>query len=116
MAQFSIRPVLPTEVDILLGFIQELAAYEKLSSAVVASPEKLRRSLFGRNRFVQAVIARLDDEPVSFALYFCNYSTFLAKPGIYLEDLYVKPSHRSQGLGKALLQHVARDAVRIGAG
>ncbi len=62
------------------------------------------------------MIARVDEEPIGFALYFCNYSTFLAKPGIYLEDLYVRPSYRGQGLGKALLQHVARDAVRIGAG
>jgi RimJ/RimL family protein N-acetyltransferase len=116
MPLLTINPVLPTEVDLLLEFIQELADYEKLSSSVVATPEQLRRSLFGRNRFVQAIIARIDSEPVGFALYFCNYSTFLAKPGLYLEDLYVRPAHRGQGLGKALLKFIARDAVRIGAG
>lgn len=104
------------DVDILLEFIKELAEYEKLSDAVVGTATELRRTLFGARPFAASVIARLDGNPVGFALFFFNYSTFLARPGIYLEDLFVRPAHRGAGVGKALLRHVASEAVRIGAG
>jgi GNAT superfamily N-acetyltransferase len=85
--------------------------YEKLEHAVVATQEVLRRTLFGERRYAEALIARLDGEPVGFALYFHNFSTFVGKPGLYLEDLFVEPAHRGKGIGKALLQHLAAIAV-----
>ena len=116
MPTLTITDAVPGDVDLLLEFIKELAEYEKLSHAVVGTAAELRRSLFGARPYASAVIARVDDEPVGFALFFFNYSTFLTKPGTYLEDLFVRPTHRGKGYGKALLKHVARTAVRIGAG
>ncbi|HLK13951.1 MAG TPA: GNAT family N-acetyltransferase [Fimbriimonadaceae bacterium] len=112
----TIADATANDVEVILGFIQELAQYERLAHACVATSMELRRTLFGQHRFAGAVIARLDDEPVGYALFFFNYSTFLAKPGIYLEDLYVQPKHRGNGVGKALLKNVAAQAIKVGAG
>jgi RimJ/RimL family protein N-acetyltransferase len=112
----SITEAAAEDAPLLLQFILELAEYEKLSHAVVGTATELRRTLFGVDKYARAVVARLDEEPVGFALYFFNYSTFLARPGVYLEDLYVRPAHRSKGIGKALLKRVASEALRIGAG
>jgi GNAT superfamily N-acetyltransferase len=105
-----LSPASESDVPLILRFIKELAEYEKLSKACVATEELLRDSLFGKVRHAEAVIARYGDEPAGFALFFHNYSTFLARPGIYLEDLYVVPHLRGHGIGKTLLAHVAQIA------
>lgn len=107
-----------TEMDIplILGFIRKLADYEKLSHQVVANEGQLRDNLFGARPFAEVILAYLGDEPVGFALFFHNFSTFLARPGIYLEDLFVDPPHRGKGIGKALLIHIAKLAKQRGCG
>ena len=107
----EIAPAVEPDVPLLLRFIRDLAAYEKLAHEVRATEEGLRRTLFGERPYAEALVARLAAEPVGFALFFHNYSTFLGKPGIYLEDLFVQPAHRKKGIGKALLQRLAAVAV-----
>jgi len=107
-----------SDVPLLLRFIRDLAVYEKLSHQVTATEDGLRRTLFGARPYAEALIARQDGAPVGFALFFHNYSTFLGKPGLYLEDLFVEPAHRGQGVGKALLRRLAaltleRDCGRL---
>ena len=110
------RPATEADVPTLLGFIRELAAYEKLAHEVMATDEKLRATLFGPRQFAEALIACADGEPVGFALFFHNYSTFLARPGLYLEDLYVRPAYRGRSFGRLLLTTIARIAVERGCG
>jgi GNAT superfamily N-acetyltransferase len=102
-----------TERDVLLilRLIKALAEYERMSDEVVATEDGLRRTLFGPLPAAEVVIAYAGDEPAGFALFFHNYSTFLAKPGLYLEDLFVVPTFRGRGYGKALLVHLAKLAV-----
>jgi GNAT superfamily N-acetyltransferase len=107
---FTIRPATAADAGTILELIKELADYEKLSHEVVATEEDIRKSLFGRRPFAEALIGEYDGRPISFALFFYNYSTFLGKPGIYLEDLYVKPEHRGNGFGRQMLAHIARIA------
>ena len=108
MARFEIRQATEADVPVILRFIRALAEYEKLSHKVVATEESLRRTLFGNPRFAEVILGYEDGEPVGFALFFHNYSTFLGRPGIYLEDLFVDPDRRGRGYGKALLAHLAR--------
>jgi GNAT superfamily N-acetyltransferase len=110
----TIRPAAPSDVDLLLGFVRELAAYERAPDAVEATPDLLARALFGERPAAEAVIAELDGAPVGFALWFHNFSTWKGRRGLYLEDLYVSPAARGQGVGKALLIHLARIAVERG--
>jgi len=112
----TIRPAQEHEVSIVLGFVRELAEYERLSHEVVATEESLRKALFGPRPYAEVVFACLDDEPVGFALFFHNFSTFLGRPGIYLEDLYVRPIVRGRGVGQRLLNWLAREAVERGCG
>jgi GNAT superfamily N-acetyltransferase len=112
----TIRPAVEADVPTLLAFIRELAEYEKLTHEVSASEERLRATLFGPRPFAEALLACADDVPVGFALFFHNYSTFLARPGLYLEDLYVRPAFRGRGLGKLLLATLARFAIERGCG
>lgn len=107
--QISIRPGTRDDVPLILSFIRELADYEKLSDEVVANEEALGRHLF-ENRHAEVIIAEAP-EPAGFALFFHNFSTFLGRPGIYLEDLYVRPEFRGKGIGKRLLRELARLAV-----
>lgn len=104
---------LATEADVptILSFIQQLADYEKLSDQVVATEQKLRDTLFADNPYAEVVLANYQGKDVGFALFFHNYSTFLAKPGIYLEDLFVEPACRGGGVGKALITYLAKLAV-----
>lgn len=95
-----------SDVKIILALIKELAEYEKLSDRVIATEEKLERSIFGNEKFVEILLAEVNNESVGYALFFKNYSTFLGKPGIYLEDLFVKPSYRGKGIGKALFSKI----------
>jgi len=109
-AALRIRPAVEADVPLILCFIRELAEYERLLDEVVATEERLRRTLFGPLPGAEVVIAEQGGEPVGFALFFHNYSTFLAQPGLYLEDLYVRPEARGRGIGRALLAHLARVA------
>ncbi len=105
----QIAPAGETDLPLILSFINELAVYEKLQDQVVAT-------LFGRRPGAEAVIARIDGEPAGFALFFHNFSTFLGRRGLYLEDLYVRPAFRGRAIGKSLLTHLARLAVERGCG
>ena len=116
MKDFQIRPATVADVPTVLGLIRELAEYERLLHEVVATDEMLIQALFGPRPVVECAIAIVDGQPAGFALFFHNFSTFLARPGLYLEDLYVRPDHRGQGVGEALLRHLARLAVERGCG
>ncbi len=112
----TIRAAEPADVPVILSFIRGLAAYEKLSDACVATEAGLQKTLFGERRYAEVLIARHNGQPAGFALFFHNYSTFLAKPGIYLEDVFVLPALRGKGIGKALLIALARIARERGCG
>jgi GNAT superfamily N-acetyltransferase len=116
MQQTHIRSATPNDVGVILQFIRELADYEKLLHCVEATEEKLNIDLFGAKPSAEVLIAELDGAAVGFALFFSNYSTFLAKPGIYLEDLYVREIARGRGLGLALIAHLAKLALQRGCG
>ncbi|MCK4343838.1 MAG: GNAT family N-acetyltransferase [Bacteroidales bacterium] len=107
MKNLSIRTARPEDTPIILGFIKELASYEKLENEVVATEDLLNESLFGEKPFAEVILAEINGESVGFALFFFNFSTFLGQPGLYIEDLYVKPEFRSRGIGKELLKHCA---------
>ena len=115
-ATLTIRPATEADVPLILRFIRELAEYERLLHEVVATEDRLRETLFGARPAAEVVIAEDAGEPVGFALFFHNYSTFLAQPGIYLEDLYVRPEARGRGVGRALLAHLAALAQERGCG
>ncbi len=115
-ATFRIDPATPADVPLILALIRELAEYEALLDDVVATDQMIHDALFGDSPHAEAVVARVGDEPVGFALYFHTFSTFLARPGLYLEDLYVRPAHRGNGYGRRLLVHLARIAVERGCG
>jgi GNAT superfamily N-acetyltransferase len=104
----TIRAARPGEADLVLGFIRELAAYERLAHEVTATEAEIEAALFGRHPRAFCDIAERDGEPAGFALWFYNFSTFRGRHGIYLEDLFVRPEHRGQGIGRALLAHLAR--------
>ncbi|HJT17917.1 MAG TPA: GNAT family N-acetyltransferase [Thermoanaerobaculia bacterium] len=110
----EIREATEADVPLILQFIKDLAEYERLSDKVVATEEKLRRTLFGSPRFAEVVFAREDGVDAGFALFFHNYSTFHGAAGIYLEDLFVKPEFRGRGIGKQLLVYLARLARERG--
>ena len=101
----------PADVPLILALIRELADYERMSDHVVATEADVERALFGERPCAEAVIARVGDEGVGFALFFQSFSTFVGRPGLYLEDLYVRPAHRGRGIGRGLLAHLARLAV-----
>ncbi len=106
-----IDPATEADTSLILRFIQGLAAYENLSDACVATEDGLRATLFGERPAAEVLLAFWDDEPAGFALFFSSYSTFLAKPGVYLEDLFVEPDLRGHGIGTALLARLANLAV-----
>jgi GNAT superfamily N-acetyltransferase len=112
----TLRPATPSDVPHILGFIRELAAYEKLEHQVVATEAQLAAHLFGPRPAAEVVLAEIDGRPVGFALFFHNFSTFLGRPGLFLEDLYVQPHARGHGIGRALLTHLAGLAVARGCG
>jgi GNAT superfamily N-acetyltransferase len=104
----SIRRAAEKDVPVLLSFIKKIAAYEKMSHEVKATESDLRQSLFGEKPAAEAVIAYLRNKPVGFAVFFHNFSTFMGRPGLYLEDLYVDEAHRGKGFGKTILLYLAR--------
>ncbi len=111
-----IRAATPADVALILQFIRELAEYEKLAHQVVATEADIRESLFGARPAAECLIAESRGKPAGFALFFHNFSTFLGKPGLYLEDLYVKPELRGQGVGRKLLAHLAQLTLTRGCG
>ncbi len=115
-ASLSIRAVRADEVELVLAFVRELAEYERLAHEVTATAQDLRAALFGARPYAEAVIGCIDGQPCGFALYFHNFSTFVGKPGLYLEDLYVRPAARGRGLGSHMLAWLARLALERGCG
>ncbi len=105
---FEIRSAVQTDVPIILDFIKKLAAYERLSQEVIASEGLLRDTLFSSRRTAEVAIGYFENQPVGFVLFFHNYSTFLGRPGIYIEDLFVDEAYRRRGFGSALLRYVGR--------
>ena len=107
----QIVPAKESDIPLILSFIKGLAEYERLPHQVVATEKSLRETLFGSRRYAEVIIAKYSEQPAGFALFFHNYSTFLGRPGIYLEDLFVLPEFRKKGIGTALFVHLARLAV-----
>ena len=107
----QIRPATPNDIPQILQFIRELADYEELTHEVTATEDLLHQHLFGPRPVAECLIAELDHAPIAFALFFHNFSTFKGRPGIYLEDLFVRPEARGRGIGKRLLAYLARTAV-----
>ena len=114
--RFLIRPAAPGDVGAAWRLIGALAEYEKLTHMVVGTPQMLRDALFGASPSCEALMADVGGKSVGFALYFTTFSTFLCKPGLYLEDLFVEPAHRGAGIGKALLRALAALAIERGCG
>lgn len=112
----SVRAAAEHEIALVLGFIRELAAFEHLEHEVVATETQLRQALFGPRPYAEVVFACVDGEPVGFALYFHSFSTFLGRPGLYLEDLFVRPAARGRGVGQRLLARLAALALERGCG
>jgi GNAT superfamily N-acetyltransferase len=108
---FTIRVATVADAQLVMDFIIELAVYEKARHEVVTSPEELARTLLGPQAKAHCLVCELDGRPIGYAVYFYNYSTWLGRNGIWLEDLYVTPAFRGRGAGKALLRHVAQIAV-----
>lgn len=111
MSKLIIRKAIFEDASLILAFIKELATYEKLPHGVIATVEDIETSLFASHTTTEAVICTLDNKPIGFAVYFLNYSTWLGKNGLYLEDLYISPDYRGVGAGKRLLKYLAEIAV-----
>ena len=110
----TLRPAVPDDASLILQFIRELAEYEREPDAAVATEADILRYAFSEHPLVKVVMADWEGQPAGFALWFLNFSTWEGKPGVYLEDLFVRPAFRGHGIGKALLQHLAALAVREG--
>ncbi len=111
---FAIRPARESDAEIVANLVRELAVYEKLEDRARATPDDLRRHLFGPRPAAEAAVAEVNGQPVGFALWFTTFSTFRGKPGLYLEDIFVRPEFRGLGIGKALLTGLARLAIERG--
>lgn len=115
-ASIEIRPATAADVQLIYDFIVELAVYEKAKHEVVTTPEELTRTLFGPDAKARALVCSVDGQPAGYAVYFYNFSTWLGRNGIWLEDVYITPAFRGRGAGKALLKHVAGIAVKENCG
>ena len=116
MDEINIRKATPKDAELILGFIRELAEFEKMENDVVATADSLRKSLLSEGATAKALIVSIDDNPIGYAVYFYNYSTWLGKKGLYLEDLYITTKYRGNGAGKAVLRYLAKLAVDEGCG
>lgn len=114
--RLTIRPAVAADTPLILQFIRDLSVYERMEDEVEADGELLRRSLFGERPAAEVLIAELDGRPAGFALFFHNFSTFVGRPGLYLEDLFVAPELRGRGIGRCLLARLAAIAVERGCG
>ena len=115
MNNFTIRKAEPVDVPLILSFIKELAVYEKMLDEVVATEELLKEWIFDKGK-AEVILGEADGEPIGFALFFHNFSTFVGRGGLYLEDLYIRPEHRGKGFGKSMLTYLAKIAVERGCG
>lgn len=115
-AALTIRPATAKDVPLILHFIRRLAEYERLAHEVTATEDVLRETLFGRRPSAEVILGYLGPQPVGFALFFRNFSTFLGRPGIYLEDLFIEEDYRRRGFGRAMLRHLARLALERNCG
>jgi len=111
---FLIRPIELSDCDSVTELIKELADFEKLTHLLETTTERLNDVLFGSDPFLFGLVATINEKIVAYALYFRSYSTFIGKPGFYLEDLYVQPQYRGGGIGKSMLQTIARQAIELG--
>jgi GNAT superfamily N-acetyltransferase len=111
VSQLVLRNATEADTALVLKFIKDLAVYEKLDHTVIATEDSIRATLFGGRAYAEVILAEWEGAPAGFALFFHNYSTFISKPGLYLEDLFVEPSLRGKGIGKALLRRLAQIAV-----
>ena len=116
MSELKIKFATSDDTSIVLEFIKKLADYEKLSHEVVATEEELKKTIFAKNSNAEVILGFLEETPVAFALFFHNYSTFLAKKGLYLEDLFVLPEYRRNGFGKIMLKYLAKLALERNCG
>lgn len=116
MPEFLLRPAAPADCGEIDRLVHELAVYEKLAHQKVGTAADLERALFGPRPAAEAILAERGGRAVGFALFFTTFSTFLAKPGLYLEDVFVEPAHRGHGIGKAMLRHLAQLCVERGYG
>ena len=116
LSEFEIRPAVVDDVPLILSFIKKLADYEWLAHEVVATEESLRKTLFDSRKTAEVAIGYFQNKPIGLVLFFHNYSTFLGRPGLYIEDLFVDESYRGRGFGAALLRYVARLAVERNCG
>jgi GNAT superfamily N-acetyltransferase len=116
LSEFEIRPAVVDDVPLILSFIKKLADYERLAHEVVATEESLRKTLFDSRKTAEVAIGYFQNKPIGLVLFFHNYSTFLSRPGLYIEDLFVDESYRGRGFGAALLRYVARLAVERNCG
>lgn len=116
MPTVNIRLATPEDVSAIFSLVKALSEFEQLAHEMVGSEADLHQGLFGKRPYAEAIVAEADDTPVGFALYFYNFSTFLMKPGVYLEDLFVLPDYRRQGIATALLKYLASHAVDQGCG
>jgi GNAT superfamily N-acetyltransferase len=114
--QFLIRPATPADLGEVMRLVRALADYEKLSHLVTGTEAMMREALFGARPVAEALLVERGGRAVGFAIYFMSFSTFLCKPGLYLEDVFVEPEHRGHGIGKAVLRHLAATAIERGCG
>jgi GNAT superfamily N-acetyltransferase len=114
--QITLRPAVASDCALVLSFIRDLASYEQLMTEFQATEEKLQATLFSEKPPAECLLAFVDGAPAAFAVFYTNYSTFVAKPGIYVEDLFVKPAFRKRGIGRAILAHVGALANERGCG
>jgi len=116
MTPFTINSAIETDVPILLAMIHKLAEFERLAHELEVTAESLRAALFGERPIAAALLARVDGSPAGYAVYYHTFSTFVGRPGIFLDDIYVRPEFRKRGIGRALLEAVAKIGMEIGGG
>lgn len=116
MSEIKIREAAVEDSSLILNFVKELAKFERAATEVLATVEDIQRSIFSANSSVHALICSINSEPIGFAVYYYNYSTWLGKNGLFLEDIYITPKYRGKGAGKKLLKHLAEIAVSKGCG
>lgn len=112
--QLTIRQATENDAALIMQFVRAIADFENLSGHVRSNEESIRKYFFGEKSYAEAVIAELGEGPAGFAIFFHNFSSFLGKPGLYIEDIYVYPEYRSNGVGKALMEHCACEAIKRG--
>ncbi|HTX21100.1 MAG TPA: GNAT family N-acetyltransferase [Candidatus Aquilonibacter sp.] len=116
MTPFTINSAMEPDVPVLLALIRELAEFEQLAQELEVTADSLRAALFGKNIFARALVARREGEPAGYAVFYRTFSTFVGQPGIFLDDLYVRPAFRKLGIGRALLTRVAEIGAELGGG